>query len=226
MLADDDLLVRSGIAMLLNVEPDIEVVAEVGDAPGAVAAVLEHEPDVAIVDVRMPGGGGIEATRAITADDTTARVGHAVGVLALTNYHVSEAVYGCLRAGASGFLLKDAAPAELVLAVQAVAKGDAWLDPAVARELVREFAQRPESSLPSPSEVAALTPREREVLVLLAHGLSNQEIAEHLVVEHGTVKTHVSRVLMKLGVRDRAQAVAVAYRSRLVGPDDPPPRRT
>jgi DNA-binding NarL/FixJ family response regulator len=223
VLADDDALVRAGIGMLLGVEPDLEVVAEVGDGAAAVEAVRRLRADVAVLDVRMPGVDGVEATRRLTGDTMTAALGRTVAVLVLTTFHVSEAVYAALRAGASGFVLKDAAPAELVAAVRAVAEGEAWLDPAVARQLIAEFARRPQSGLPPPTEVSALTPREREVLVLIAHGMSNTEIARHLVVEAGTVKTHVSRILMKLGVRDRSQAVAVAYRSRLVGPSDPVP---
>jgi DNA-binding NarL/FixJ family response regulator len=226
VLADDDALVRAGIGMLLEAEKDVEVVAEVGDGAGAVAAVRDLRPDVAIVDVRMPGMDGVEATRRIASDEVADEAGRTTAVLVLTTYLVDEAVYACLRAGASGFLLKDAAPAELVAAVHAVAAGESWLDPAVARLLIREFARRPETALPPPTALRDLTRREREVLVLMAHGLTNSDIARHLVVEVGTVKTHVSRVLMKLGVNDRAQAVAVAYRSRLVGPDDAVPARS
>jgi len=224
VLADDDGLVRAGIGMILRAESDLDVVAEVADGGGAVEAVRRLRPDVAIVDVRMPGMDGIEATRQITGDDAVGD-GRTTAVLVLTTYLVDAAVYDCLRAGASGFLLKDAAPTELISAVRAVADGESWLDPAVARILIREFARRPESELPPPSVVGLLTPREREVLVLMAHGMTNPDIARHLVVEAGTVKTHVSRILMKLGVHDRAQAVAVAYRSRLAGPDDPVPSR-
>lgn len=226
VLADDDGLVRAGIGMLLRAEEDIEVVAEVGDGASAVAAVRQHRPHVAVLDVRMPGMDGVEATRWITSDEVTEAAGGTTAVLVVTTYLVDEAVYACLRAGASGFVLKDAAPTELVSAIRTVAAGESWLDPAVAALLIREFAQRPESALPPSSAVGHLTAREREVLVLMAHGLGNGEIARHLVIEVGTVKTHVSRVLMKLGAHDRAQAVAVAYRSRLVGADDPvPPRR-
>jgi len=225
VLADDDALVRAGIGMLLSAQPDLDVVAEVGDGAAAVEAVRRLRADVAVLDVRMPGMDGVEATRRLTGDAMTAALGRTVAVLVLTTFHVSEAVYAALRAGASGFVLKDAAPSELVSAIRAVAEGAAWLDPAVARQLIGEFARRPANVLPAPTEVAALTARERQVLVLMAHGMSNTEIARHLVVEAGTVKTHVSRILMKLGVRDRSQAVAVAYRSRLVGPDDPVPGR-
>jgi DNA-binding NarL/FixJ family response regulator len=226
VLADDDALVRAGIGMLLEAQPDIEVVAEAGDGASAVAAVRSHRPNVAIIDVRMPGMDGVEATRRIASDELAGESGLTTAVLILTTYLVDEAVYACLRAGASGFLLKDAAPVELVTAVHVVADGESWLDPAVARVLIREFARRPETALPPPTALRDLTAREREVLVLMAHGLTNADIAHHLVVEVGTVKTHVSRVLMKLGVNDRAQAVAVAYRSRLVGPDDAVPGRS
>ena len=146
-------------------------------------------------------------------------------VLVLTTFHVDEAVYAALRAGASGFILKDAAPTELVAAVRAIAAGEAWLDPAVARRLIDEFAASAGSGLPSSEEFASLTSREREVLVLIAHGLSNAEISDYLVVGEGTTKTHVSRIFAKLGFRDRAQAVATAYKSGLVRPDDPLPPR-
>jgi DNA-binding NarL/FixJ family response regulator len=225
VLADDDGLVRAGIGMLLRAEEDIQVVAEVGDGASAVAAVRQHRPHVAVLDVRMPGMDGVEATRWITSDEVAESTGRTTAVLVVTTYLVDEAVYACLRAGASGFVLKDAAPTELVSAIRTVAEGESWLDPAVATMLIREFAHRPESALPPSSAVGHLTAREREVLVLMAHGLGNAEIARHLVIEVGTVKTHVSRVLMKLGAHDRAQAVAVAYRSRLVGPDDPVPAR-
>lgn len=223
VLADDDGLVRAGIGLLLAADADIQVVAEVSDGATAYEAVRVHRPDVAILDVRMPGVGGVEATRLITGEEQPG--GSTTAVLILTTFLVDEAVHAALRAGASGFVLKDAAPAELVAAVKVLADGESWLDPAVARILIQEFAQRPESGLPSPDAVAALTGRERQVLVLMAHGMTNTEIAQHLVVEVTTVKTHVGRILMKLGVHDRAQAVALAYRSRLVGPDDPVPSR-
>jgi DNA-binding NarL/FixJ family response regulator len=214
LLADDQPLVRAGLAMLLCAEPDVEVVGEAGDGVEAVELTRRLKPDVVLMDVRMPGMDGVTATRQLTAgpEPSDARV------LILTTYHVDEAVYSALRAGASGFLLKDAAPQELLYAVRAVAAGEAWLDPAVARGLLDDLARRPEPATPSPAALAELTAREQEVLVLMAHGLSNAEIARRLVVGDATVKTHVGRVLMKLGLRDRTQAVVAAYQSGLVVP--------
>ncbi len=217
LLADDQPLVRAGIAMLLGAEPDIEIIAEVDDGAAAVEKARQLRPDVVLMDVRMPGTDGVEATRSIVATGSTDDA-VVVKVLILTTYHVGEAVYGALRAGASGFLLKDAAPDELVAAIRAVASGEAWLDPAVARTLLSEFAARPDPLRRTPDELHQLTSREREVLVLVAHGLSNGEIATRLVVSEATVKTHLSRVMMKLGLRDRAQAVVAAYQSGLVQP--------
>ncbi|HEX6681921.1 MAG TPA: response regulator transcription factor [Candidatus Limnocylindrales bacterium] len=208
LLADDQPLVRSGIAMLLAAEPDIEVVGECNDGASAIEDALRLEPDVVLMDVRMPGLDGVAAT---------ARLAGRTRVLILTTYHVDEAVYGALRAGAVGFLLKDAVPVELVMAVKAVAAGQAWLDPAVAQGLLAEFAARPAPGA-TPEAMSALTQREREVLILAAQGLSNEEIAATLVIGEATVKTHLGRVLMKLGVRDRTQAVVAAYRHGLIKP--------
>jgi DNA-binding NarL/FixJ family response regulator len=170
------------------------------------------------MDVRMPGTDGVAATRAVIDEGLTAQSGQPIGVIILTTYHIDEAVYAALRAGASGFLLKDAAPAEIVNAIRAVVAGEAWLDPAVARRLIDEFATRPEQHAPTPAEMAQLTPREREVLTLLARGLSNAEVAIDLFISEATVKTHLARVMMKLGVREKAQAVAAAYQTGLVQP--------
>lgn len=214
LLADDQPLVRAGLAMLLSSEEDVEVIAEAGNGAETVELTRRLRPDVVLMDVRMPGLDGVAATRLLTAgpEPTEARV------LILTTYHVGEAVYSALRAGASGFLLKDAAPQELILAVRAVAAGEAWLAPAVARGLVDDLARRPEPATPTSAALAELTAREQEVLVLMAHGLSNAEIAQRLMVGDATVKTHVGRVLMKLGLRDRTQAVVAAYQSGLVVP--------
>jgi DNA-binding NarL/FixJ family response regulator len=218
-LADDQPLVRSGIAMLLAAEPDITVVGQVADGAAAVTLAREVRPDVLLMDVRMPGTDGVAATRAITADDSGPEP--VVRVLILTTYHVDDAVRAALRAGASGFVLKDAAPAELTMAVRAVAAGEAWLDPAVARSLLSDFAALGAPAGPAPTALARLTDREREVLVQLGHGLSNTEIAQRLHIGEATVKTHVGRVLTKLGARDRAQAVAAAYRGGLMPPPVP-----
>ncbi len=218
LLADDQPLVRAGIRMLLDAEPDLTVVGEAGDGVEAVRLARDLQPDVVLMDVRMPGVDGVAATGEICADDFSAAPDRPVRVLILTTYHVDETVYAALRAGASGFVLKDAVPQELLVAVRAVAAGEAWLDPAVARGLLTEFVGRLGPPVATPQQLRRLTAREREVLVAVAYGLSNAEIAGRLVVGEATVKTHVSRVLMKLGLRDRAQAVAVAYQSGLVTP--------
>jgi DNA-binding NarL/FixJ family response regulator len=222
LLADDEPLVRTGIAMILGAEPDIDVIAVVSDGAAAVERVRELNPDVVVMDVRMPVMDGVEATRRII--DSKAVDVPTTAVLVLTTYHADDAVRGSLRAGASGFVLKDAAPDELVAAIHAVAGGEAWLDPAVAKRLLAEFKGRPESPLPTSEQITRLTHREREVLVLIAHGLTNKNIADYLFISEATVKTHVNRLLMKMGLHDRAGAVAVAYRSGLVAPDEPMPR--
>ncbi|MEU6819674.1 response regulator transcription factor [Streptomyces atriruber] len=216
LLADDEPLVRAGIAMLLDAESDIEVVGESSHGAETVEQAGRLQPDVVVMDVRMPGFDGVEATRRITADRFSADPDRPIKVLMLTTYHLSESVYAALRAGASGFLLKDVVPAELVRSVHAVAAGGGWLHPAVTRELLREFVARPDSGVRTPGEMERLTPREREVLAMVAHGMSNAEVAERLVIGEATVKTHFGRVMTKLGLRDRAQAVAVAYQSGLV----------
>jgi DNA-binding NarL/FixJ family response regulator len=223
LIADDEPLVRSGIDMLLSADPDIEVVGETADGAAAVREAARLQPDVVLMDVRMPGVDGVEATRQITADAFTVEPDRPVKVLMLTTFNHDEAVYAAVRAGASGFLLKEAARAELVRAVRAIAAGDGWLDPAVTRALLQEFAARPEPHRPTPTEIGQLTPREREVLVLAAYGLSNQEIATRLFIGDATVKTHLGRMLMKLGARDRVQAVVAAYQTGLVVPGTSPP---
>ncbi len=223
VVVDDERIVRSGIALLLSGEDDIEVVADLDGGLKAVEVIRLRRPDVVIADVRMPGMDGVELTRRIVEDPH--RTGNPPKVLVLTTFHVDEAVYAALRAGATGFVLKDAAPTELVAAVRAVAAGEAWLDPAVARQLIDEFASHTPADLPGPSELQALTAREREVLILIAHGLSNAEISDYLVVGEGTTKTHVNRIFNKLGLRDRAQAVAMAYKSGLLRPEDPLPAK-
>jgi DNA-binding NarL/FixJ family response regulator len=211
LIADDQALMRGGFRMILDAQDDIEVVGEAIDGRDAVEQYRRLAPDVVVMDVRMPVMDGIEATRRLTANDPPARV------LVLTTFDLDEYVYEALRAGASGFLLKDRPPEELVAAVRVVAAGEALIAPSVTRRLIEEFARRPER--PSPPEgLSELTEREREVLVLMARGRSNAEIAADLFVAETTVKTHVGHVLSKLRLRDRAQAVVVAYESGLVQP--------
>ena len=211
LIADDQALMRGGFRMILDAEPDLEVIGEAIDGADAVRGFERWQPDVVVMDVRMPTMDGIAATRHITAIDPSAKV------LILTTFDLDEYVYDALRAGASGFLLKDRPPEELVHAVRVVAGGDALLAPAVTRRLIEEFAHRPDAPV-APAGLEELTDREREVLVLMARGLSNAEIASSLFVAETTVKTHVGRVLHKLGLRDRAQAVVLAYESGLVQP--------
>ncbi len=206
LVADDQLLVRAGFRVLVDSAPDLEVVGEAGDGVEAVELARQQRPDVVLMDIRMPRMDGLEATRRIVADE----------LLSLDEY-----VYQALRAGASGFLLKDTPPADLLAAIRVVAAGDALLAPRVTRRLIQEFARRPEPAAVAPAALAALTDREREVLALVARGLSNAEIAERLVVSPATAKTHVSRVLAKLQARDRAQLVMLAYETGLVTPRSP-----
>lgn len=224
LLADDHPLIRSGLAMLIDAEPDLEVVGEAGDGREAVDQARRLQPDVVLMDVVMPGLGGVEATRLLTQDQASGDPDRLIKVVMLTTFHDEDAVHAALRAGASGFVLKDTEAAALVTGIRAVAAGGAVLDPPVAWSLLTYFAGRPERNIPPPEALAQLTPREREVLVLIAHGLNNAEIAGHLVVSEATVKTHVGRVLMKLGLRDRAQAVVAAYQTGLVRPGDDPPQ--
>jgi DNA-binding NarL/FixJ family response regulator len=213
VLADDQALVRGGFAMILGAREDIEVVGEAADGEEAVALVERLTPDVVLMDVRMPRVDGLEATRRITA------ASHA-RVIVLTTYDVDDAVFAALRAGASGFMLKDVRPAELVEAVRVVARGDALLAPSVTRRLIEDFASRPRADRVRPAALSGLTPRETDVLRLIARGQSNTEIAASLVVAEQTVKTHVGRILAKLNLRDRAQVVVFAYESGLVTPGD------
>jgi DNA-binding NarL/FixJ family response regulator len=210
LIADDQAMVRQGFGALLAAQPDLLVVGDAPDGAAAVAAARRLDPDVVLMDVRMPVMDGLEATRRLLA------FGASVRVLILTTFDLDDYVYEALRAGASGFLLKDAPAADLVHAVRVVAAGEALLAPSVTRRLIAEFAARPRTQRPRPIALAALTPRETEVLRLIARGRSNQEIAAELVVAEQTVKTHVGRVLAKLGLRDRAQAVVFAYESGLV----------
>jgi DNA-binding NarL/FixJ family response regulator len=214
VVADDQVLVRAGFRLLVDSAPDLEVVGEAADGAEAVELARQQRPEVVLMDVRMPRMDGLEATRHITADATLA----GVRVLVLTTFDLDEYVYRALRAGASGFLLKDTPPAELLAAIRVVAAGDALLAPGITRRLIAEFARRPDPTQVAPAALDALTDREREVLTLVAHGLSNAEVAQRLVVSAATSKTYVSRLLAKLGARDRAQLVAIAYESGLVTP--------
>jgi DNA-binding NarL/FixJ family response regulator len=221
-LADDEALVRDGLSMLLDNEPDLEVVGAAANGVEVIEMSARLQPDVVVLDVRMPVMDGVQATRALTADGFSNR-DHTVRVLILSSFSDDTAVYGALRSGASGFLLKSAATADLGAAVRTVAAGNAWLDPVVADKLIKEFAARPNPTVPTPKAMATLTSREREVLVLLAHGLGTEQIADHLVIGKTTTKTHIGRILIKLGLRDRTQAVAAAYKTGLVHPTDAPP---
>ena len=215
LLADDQGLVRAGFKALLNAEPDLEVVGEADDGVEAVALAASLAPDVVLMDIRMPRMDGIQATREIAADAHLA----AVKVVILTTFELDEYVLEGLRAGASGFLVKDTEPVELLHAVRVVAQGEALLSPSVTRRLIAEFvASAPAPSGPPVPGLDVLTEREREVMALVGAGLSNDEIAERLVVSPATAKTHVSRAMVKLGARDRAQLVVFAYESGLVRP--------
>nr|WP_202466388.1 response regulator transcription factor [Streptomyces sp. SID4951] len=213
MLADDQLLVRAGFKVLLDAQPDIEVVGEAADGQQALAGVLAHRPDIVLMDIRMPVVDGLVATRRITEDPRLPDV----KVVMLTTFELDEYVFEAIRSGASGFLVKDTEPEELLRAVRAVVAGDALLSPGVTRRLIAEFAAR--SKEPAAADaLSALTEREREVMALVGIGLSNEEIARRLVVSPLTAKTHVSRTMVKLGARDRAQLVVLAYESGLVRP--------
>jgi DNA-binding NarL/FixJ family response regulator len=212
VVADDQGMVRSGFSVLLNAQSDIEVIGEAVNGQEAIARAAELRPDVILMDVRMPVVDGLQATRQITA------MTDAPKILVLTTFDLDDYVYEALRSGASGFLLKDASATELAHAVRLVAAGDALLAPGVTRRLIAEFARMGAPRSPSRKQIDGLTERESEVLGLVARGMSNAEIADHLVVAEQTIKTHVGRILMKLGLRDRTQAVVLAYESGLVHP--------
>jgi DNA-binding NarL/FixJ family response regulator len=217
LIADDQALVRGGFRAILEAEPDIDVVAEAGDGAEALDVARRHRVDVVLMDIRMPRLDGIEATRRLLAEPRNPPT----RVLVLTTFDLDQYVYEALRAGASGFLLKDVPPEHLAPAVRIVGGGEALLAPSVTRRLIEEFARRPVPGGPSSAPLQQLTPRERDVLMLVARGMSNFEIAERLFVGESTVKTHVAHVLSKLGARDRIHAVVFAYESGLVQPGQP-----
>jgi DNA-binding NarL/FixJ family response regulator len=221
-IADDQAMVREGFAAVLNTQPGLLVVGQAADGADAVRQARQLEPDVVLMDVRMPVMDGLQAARQILTAASPARP----RVLMLTTFDLDEYVYEALRAGASGFLLKDATAAELVHAVRVVAAGDALLAPSVTRRLIADFARSPRPAPPLPPTLGTLTLRETEVLRLIAHGLSNTQISSTLVIAEQTTKTHVGRILAKLNLRDRAQAVVLAYETGLVTPGEAAPART
>jgi DNA-binding NarL/FixJ family response regulator len=216
LLADDQVLIRAGLRVLVDNAGGMQVVGEAGNGSEAVNLARQTRADVVLMDIRMPGMDGLQATRQIAADDDLA----GVKVVILTTFESDEYVYQAIRAGASGFLVKDAEPADLIQAVRVVAAGDALLAPRITRRLITDLAARPERPRPDRSQLTALTDREHEVLSLVARGLSNDEIAAELFVSPLTAKTHVSRILTKLAARDRAQLVVIAYESGLVSPGE------
>jgi DNA-binding NarL/FixJ family response regulator len=215
LLCDDQALVRGGFRMILEARPDLQVVGEAADGRQAVSLARQTRPDVILMDVRMPDLDGVQATRQIVASGSPARI------LVLTTYDLDEYVYAAIRAGASGFLLKDVQPAQLAEAIRVIAAGDALLAPSVTRRLLGQFARTLPAQRATPAPLAALTEREAEVLRLLAAGLSNAELAGRLYISEATVKSHVSSLLRKLGLRDRVQAVILAYDAGLVTPQPP-----
>jgi DNA-binding NarL/FixJ family response regulator len=216
LVVDDQELVRSGFCVILDAADGITVVGEAANGEAAVSQAAAHGPDVVLMDIRMPGMDGLEATRLITRDPAAAPK-----VVMLTTFDLDEYVYEALRAGASGFLLKDTPPNDLLAGIRVVAAGDALLAPSVTRQLISEFVRRPDSDRPPPATLDVLTAREREVLTLVARGWSNAEIAERLYLSPATAKTHVGRLLTKLQARDRTQLVVIAYETGLVTPSGP-----
>ena len=215
LVVDDQELVRSGFCVILDAADGITVVGEAANGAAAVSEAAAHQPDVVLMDIRMPGMDGLEAARLITGTAPAPKV------VMLTTFDLDDYVYEALRAGASGFLLKDSPRHDLIAAIRAAAAGDALLSPSVTRRLIEAFARRPPETTPSPARLATLTARERDVLLLLARGRSNAEIATALFVSDATVKTHVGNLLAKLGLRDRVQAVILAYETGLVVPGEP-----
>jgi DNA-binding NarL/FixJ family response regulator len=226
LIADDQAMVREGFAAVLDAQPDLVVVGQAADGADAVHQASDLRPDVVLMDVRMPLMDGLQATRQILAGaGSGAADPRPPRVLMLTTFDLDDYVYAALRAGASGFLLKDATAAELIHAVRVVAAGEALLAPSVTRRLIADFARQPRPDPPFPASLGVLTQRETEVLRLIARGLSNSEISDSLVIAEQTTKTHIGRILAKLGLRDRAQAVVLAYETGLVTPGGPGPAR-
>lgn len=223
LLVDDHPLVRAGFAMLLTAHQDITVIGEASNGTEAIERARALLPDVVVMDILMPGLDGVGATEELTADEFAPGQDVTIKILMVTTLCTHEAVFAALRAGASGFLLKDAAPEELAAAIRAVHAGHAWLAPSVAPGVIAEAIGRPGTIRPTPGQLDRLTERERQVLALMAHGMSNSDIAEHFVIAEATVRTHVNRIFMKAQVRDRAQAVVVAYQSGLVTVGSPLP---
>jgi len=215
-IADDQPLIRTGLRTMIDHAPDLELVGEAENGEQAVELARRHKPDVVLMDIRMPLLDGIEATRRITADGALG----AVRVVVLTTFDVDDYVYAAIRAGASGFLLKDAPPEDVLDGIRIAARGDALLAPSVTRRLIEELAARPDDDRPPPPELAVLTEREREVLALVGRGLSNAEVGAALFVSPATAKTHVSHLMTKLYARDRAQLVVIAYESGLIRPGE------
>ncbi|HEX4062187.1 MAG TPA: response regulator transcription factor [Streptosporangiaceae bacterium] len=213
LVADDQMLVRAGFRALLDAEDGVEVVGEAADGEQAIKLTAQHRPDVVLMDIRMPGLDGLEASRRILADPALA----GVRIVILTTFEADEYIFEAIRLGASGFLVKDTEPADLIKAIRVVAGGESLLSPGVTRRLIAEFAKRAKEPLTLPT-MSELTEREREVMGLVALGLSNDEIAQRLVVSPATAKTHVSRIMIKLGARDRAQLVVFAYESGMARP--------
>lgn len=222
LIADDQVLVRAGFRAILESQPGITVCGDAADGQAAIEMARTRRPDVVLMDIQMPGIDGLEATRRLLAE---AEPGHPLAVLILTTFDLDAYVYDALRAGASGFLLKDTLPEDLVAAIRIVARGDALIAPGITRRLIEQFARSAPSSTP-PAALDELTPRETEVLILMASGLSNGEIAAEFVLSQATVKTHVKRILAKLGVRDRVQAVVLAYEAEIVLPGSSTVRAT